>query len=352
MNYSLKIFSVFGIPIELHISFLLLMLAIYFVALFNLIPGVSLTIAVLITLLFVAVVIHELTHCYVAVGYGVEIERVVLLPIGGVSQMKELPKDPHQELRIAVVGPLSNLVIAGILYPFYLYFGHFLSTDLNFLLYYTILLNLLLGLFNLLPAFPMDGGRVLRAYLAERMNFIRATKLAASIGKQLAIIMAIIGIFINPFLILIAIFVYLGADQEYNVVMTNTLLEGIRVKDIMSSEVKTVNPSDTVDSVLKLMFQHKHMGYPVMQDGNLKGIITFHDISKLPEDQRDRTVEEFMTNKVVVTDPQEEVATTLEKLTNNRIGRLPVVDNGQLVGIISKTDVMKALEMKKTTLPQ
>ena len=352
MNYSLKIFSVFGIPIELHISFLLLMLAIYFVALFNLIPGVSLTIAVLITLLFVAVVIHELTHCYVAVGYGVEIERVVLLPIGGVSQMKELPKDPHQELRIAVVGPLSNLVIAGVLYPFYLYFGHALSTDLSFLLYYTIELNLLLGLFNLLPAFPMDGGRVLRAYLAERMNFIRATKLAASIGKQLAIIMAIIGIFINPFLILIAIFVYLGADQEYNVVMTNTLLEGIRVKDIMSSEVKTVNPSDTVDSVLKLMFQHKHMGYPVMQDGDLKGIITFHDISKLPEDQRDRTVEEFMTNKVVVTDPQEEVASTLEKLTNNRIGRLPVVDNGQLVGIISKTDVMKALEMKKTSLPK
>jgi len=352
MNYSLKIFSVFGIPIELHISFLLLMLAIYFVALFNLIPGVSLTIAVLITLLFVAVVIHELTHCYVAVGYGVEIERVVLLPIGGVSQMKELPKDPHQELRIAVVGPLSNLVIAGVLYPFYLYFGHALSTDLNFLLYYTILLNLLLGLFNLLPAFPMDGGRVLRAYLAERMNFIRATKLAASIGKQLAIIMAIIGIFINPFLILIAIFVYLGADQEYNVVMTNTLLEGIHVKDIMSNEVKTVNPSDTVDSVLKLMFQHKHMGYPVIQDGELKGIITFHDISKLPEDQRDRTVEEFMTNKVVVTDPSEEVASTLEKLTNNGIGRLPVLENGQLVGIISKTDVMKALEMKKTTLSQ
>ncbi len=352
MNYSLKIFSVFGIPVELHISFLLLMLAIYVVALFNLIPGVSLTIAVLVTLLFVAVVIHELTHCYVAVGYGVEIERVVLLPIGGVSQMKELPKDPHQEFRIAVVGPLSNLIIGAVLYPFYLIFGHSLSPDLNFLLYYTIYLNLLLGAFNLLPAFPMDGGRVLRAYLAERMNFIRATQLAASIGKQLAIIMAIIGIFINPFLILIAIFVYLGADQEYNVVMTNTLLEGIRVKDIMTSEVKTVNPSDTVDDVLKLMFQHKHMGYPVIQDGELKGIITFHDISKLPEDQRNRPVEEFMTKKVIVTDPHEEVASTLEKLTNNRIGRLPVLENSQIVGIISKTDVMKALEMKKTTLSQ
>jgi len=329
------------------------MLAIYFVALFNLIPGVDITIAVLITLLFVAVVLHELTHSYVAKSYGVEIERIVLLPIGGVSQMKELPKDPHQELRIAVVGPLSNLVIAGVFYPIYLFFGNSLSHDLNFLLYYFILLNLLLGLFNLLPAFPMDGGRVLRAYLAERMNFIKATKLAASIGKQLAIIMAIIGILIfNPFLIFIAIFVYLGADQEYNQVMTNTLLEGIRVRDIMSSEVKTVKPSDTVDSVLKLMFQHKHMGYPVIQDGNLQGIITFHDISKLPENQRDHAVEEFMTKNVVVTDPKEEVSSTLEKLNVNRIGRLPVLDNGQIVGIISKTDVMKALEMKKTTLSQ
>ncbi len=352
MNYSLKIFSIFGIPVELHISFLLLMLAIYFVALFNLIPGVDVTIAVLITLLFVAVVLHELTHSYVAKGYGVEIERIVLLPIGGVSQMKELPKDPHQELRIAVVGPLSNIVIAGVFYPIYLFYGHTLTANINFLLYYFILLNLLLGLFNLLPAFPMDGGRVLRAFLAERMNFIRATQLAASIGKQLAIIMAIIGIFINPFLILIAIFVYLGADQEYNQVMTNTLLEGIRVRDIMSSEVKTVNPTDTVDSVLKLMFQHKHMGYPVVQDGNIQGIVTFHDISKIPEDQRDHFVEEFMTKNVVVTEPGEEVASTLEKLTVNRVGRLPVLEDGQLVGIISRTDVMKALEMRKTRLSQ
>lgn len=339
---------------ELHISFLLLMLGIYIVALFHLISGIDLTIAVLITLLFVTVVIHELTHSYVAKSYGVEIERIVLLPIGGISVMKELPKDPRQELRIAVVGPLSNLVIAGVFYPIFLIFGSSVPSSINFLLYYFILLNLLLGLFNLLPAFPMDGGRVLRAFLAERMNFIRATQLAASIGKQLAIVMAIVGvlIFFNPLWILIAIFVYIGADQEYNMVMVNTLLEGIDVRDIMTSEVETVTPSNTVDDVLRAMFQHKHMGYPVYEDGKLLGIVTFHDISKIPENQRDRPVEEFMTRDLVVTDPGEGVSLTLEKLNSNNVGRLPVVENGQLVGIVSKTDIMKALEMRKTRLSQ
>ncbi|MDD1775693.1 MAG: CBS domain-containing protein [Methanobacterium sp.] len=347
MKYSLKIFSIFGIPVELHISFLLLMLVIYLVALFNLIPGVDLVVAVLITLLFITVVLHELTHSYVAKRYGVEIERIVLLPIGGVSAMKELPRDPRQELRIALAGPLTNLVIAAVLYPLFLLLGNTLSPSLSFLLYNFILLNLLLGAFNLLPAFPMDGGRVLRAYLAERMNFIRATEMAASIGKQLAIVMAIIGIFFNPFLIFIAIFVYLGADQESKMVLINTLLEGINVRDIMTGEVKTVKPSDTVDMVMKTMFQHKHMGYPVYQNGDLLGIITFHDLSRIPEEERGQPVENYMTRELLVTRPEEDVATILEKMNSHNVGRLPVMEEEKLVGIISKTDIMKALEMRK-----
>lgn len=347
MKYSLKIFSILGIPVELHISFLMLMLAIYLVALFNIIPGVDVVVAILITLLFITVVLHELAHSYVAQRYGVEIERIVLLPIGGVSSMKELPRDPHQELRIALAGPLTNLVIAAVLYPIFLLVGNTLSTSLNFLFYNFILLNLLLGAFNLLPAFPMDGGRVLRAYLAERMNFIRATEMAASIGKQLAIVMAIVGIFFNPFLIFIGIFVYLGADQESKMVLMNTLLEGINVRDIMTGEVKTVKPSDTVEMVLKTMFQHKHMGYPVYQYGELIGIITFHDLSDVPEEKKNQPVENYMTSKLLVTRPEEDVSTILEKMNNYKVGRLPVLEDDKLVGIISKTDIMKALEMRR-----
>lgn len=350
MKYSLKIFTIFGIPVELHFSFLLLMLAIYIIAIFNIIPGVDVVVAVLVTLLFVTVVLHELTHSYVAQRYGVEIERIILLPIGGISAMKELPKDPHQELRIAIAGPLTNLVIAAVLYPIYLLVGNMLSPGLNYLFYYFILLNLLLGAFNLLPAFPMDGGRVLRAFLAERMNFIKATELASSIGKQLAIIMAIIGVFFNPFLIFIAIFVYLGADQESKMVLINTLLEGIYVRDIMTSEVKTVKPTDTVDDVLKFMFQHKHMGYPVCDDGKLVGIITFQDLSPIPEEEKHLPVEGYMTHNVLVSSPVDDVSTVLEKLNINKVGRLPVLEDGKLVGIISKTDIMKALEIRKSSI--
>jgi Zn-dependent protease/CBS domain-containing protein len=350
MKYSLKIFSIWGIPVELHFSFLLLIAVIYIVALLGLIPGVDVVVAVLVTLLFTAVVLHELTHCYVAQRYGVEIERIVLLPIGGISAMKELPKDPHQELRIAIAGPLVNLILVVVLYPMFYIFSSSLSVSMNFLLYNFILLNLLLGAFNLLPAFPMDGGRVLRAFLAERMNFIRATELAASIGKQLALIMAIVGIFFNPFLILIAVFVYLGADQESKMVLLNTLLEGIKVQDIMTPEVKTVQPTDTVDQVLKIMFKHKHMGYPVYQKGDLLGIITFHDLSNIPEEKRDLAVEQFMTKDLLVTVPEEPVSTILEKLNLNNVGRLPVLEGDKLVGIISKTDIMKALEIKRSTM--
>lgn len=347
MKYSLRIFKVFGIPVELHISFLLLMLLVYAVALFRLVPGVDLTLAILVTLVFAVVVLHELSHSYVALRYGVVIERIVLLPIGGVSAMKDLPRDPGQELRIAVAGPLVNFLLAGIFYPVFFILGSSLSPSINFLLYYFILFNLLLGAFNLLPAFPMDGGRVLRAFLAERMNYVRATELAASIGKQLAILMAIVGIFINPFLILIAIFVYIGAQGEYQMVMMKTLLSGILVKDIMTHEVKTVNPQDSVSDVLKNMFQHKHMGYPVYQDGNLLGIITFHDISKVQEEERDKPVEQFMTRDLIITKPNEELTLTLEKMTLNNIGRLPVLDGGRLVGIVSKTDIMKAMDIRK-----
>lgn len=350
MRYSLKIFTIFGIPVELHFSFLLLMLAIYLVALFNLIPGIDVVIAILVTLLFITVVLHELTHSYVAQKYGVEIERIVLLPIGGVSAMKELPRDPHQELRIAIAGPLTNLVIAAVLYPIYLIFGSNLSPQLDYLFYYFIFLNFLLGAFNLLPAYPMDGGRVLRAFLAERMSFIKATEMAASIGKQLAIIMAVIGVFFNPFLIFIAIFVYIGADQESKMVLIDTLLDGINVRDIMTSEVKTVKPTDTVGDVLSMMFQHKHMGYPVYEDNNLLGIITFHDISNIPNEEKESPVTEHMTREVMITSPDEEVSSVLVKLNTKGVGRLPVVEGRNLVGIISKTDIMKALELRKKTV--
>jgi Zn-dependent protease len=350
MKYSFKIFSVFGIPVELHITFLVLMLLIYLVAFFKIIPSINLLTAVLITLVFATVVIHELCHSYIAKRYGVKIDRIVLLPIGGLSEMEEIPKDPAQELRIALAGPVSNLVIALVSYIVLIIFGSLLSIVLSGALYYFIIINLLLGLFNLLPAFPMDGGRILRAFLAERMSFIKATKLAASIGKQFAIIMAVVGVFFNFLLILIAIFVYLGADAEYKSVIVSTLLGDEMVKDVMTTDVHTLNPDNTVQETLKTMFSEKHMGYPVTDNGKLVGIITFDDISKIPENERDMLIKDIMTRKLILSDPNEDLVETIGKLNKNRIGRVPVVKNGELVGIISKTDITNTLQKKELKL--
>ena len=352
MKYSIKIFSIFGIPVELHISFLILIIFIYLIALLNVIPYVNLLTAVLITLIFATVVIHELSHCYVAKRYGIKIKRIVLLPIGGISEMEEIPDDPSEELRIALAGPLSNLVIAVLFYFILILSKNYLSIVLAGALYYFIIVNLLLGLFNLLPAFPMDGGRILRAFLAERMSLIRATRISASIGKQFAIVMAIIGVFFNFLLILIAVYVYLGAESEYRSVLLSTLLENDKVQDVMTTDVHTLNPDNTVKEALKVMFKEKHMGYPVTQDGKLVGIITFHDISKIPEDERETSIKDIMTTDLILSKPDEELIETIEKLNKYRIGRVPVVEDDQLVGIVSKTDLTNTLQKKEMKLEQ
>ncbi len=350
MKYSFKIFSIFGIPVELHISFLVLIILIYIVALLNLVSYVTILTAILITLIFVSVVIHELAHCYIAKRYNIGIDRIVLLPIGGISEMEEIPKDPSKELRIALAGPVSNLIIGGICYIILILSLAYISKTIQGAIYYFVLVNILLGFFNLLPAFPMDGGRILRAFLAERMNFIEATKLSASIGKQLAIVMAIVGVFFNFLLILVAIYVYLGAQAEYQTVLLSTLLENDKVKDVMTTDVHTVKPESTVKETLKIMFKEKHMGYPVTDDGNLIGIVTFHDLSKIPENERDTQIKDIMTHNLVVSDPEESLMATLEKLNRNRIGRVPVVSENRLVGIVSKTDLTTVLERKQSLL--
>jgi Zn-dependent protease/predicted transcriptional regulator len=343
MKTSIKILRVFGIPIELDASFLILIIFIYVMAFLKLI---SLQLAVLITLIFVTVVIHELSHSYMAQRYGVEIERIVLLPIGGVSQMSEIPHSPRQELLISVVGPLTNMAIALVIYLIYLGTNSFLPDIINsFLLEFTMV-NIVLGLFNLVPAFPMDGGRILRAALAQKMDYLRATEISVYVGKLFAIIMAIAGFYISIFLILIALFIYIGADQEYKATLISALLTGMKVKEIMTRDVKTLSPHDTVEHALEKMFEYKHMGYPVTENGNILGIVTFHDLSRV-EDRKYTQLSEIMTSDLITAQANEEVASVLEKISINKLGRLPVVEGDKLVGIISKTDIVKVLDLMK-----
>jgi len=193
-----------------------------------------------------------------------------------------------------------------------------------------------------IPAFPMDGGRILRAILAERMGHMRATEIAASLGKIIAVFMAVLGVFYNFFLILIGLFIYIGAEQEYQATLISSLLEGVTVADVMTRDPVTMDPDITVDEALEFVMSKKHMGYPVVEGDEMIGIVTFHDLS---DAERTRNVREVMTEDVVTVNEDDELISALEKLNSMNLGRLPVMGDGRLRGIISRTDILRTLNL-------
>ena len=315
MDASLEIGNLAGIPVKLHWSFLLV------IPLFAWIIGsqIELTtelIAVLfgvpidMTLivmgfnpyilgtivalgLFVGVFVHEMAHSLIAKAKGIEIHSITLLILGGISQMEETMPDPRIELPMALAGPLMSLAV-GLVCGVLVYVFEVAIPDpavvgvLVFVFGYLSLLNILLFGFNLLPAFPMDGGRVLRAWLARRMSLSRATKIAADIGKIFAVLFGIVGfLLLNPILILIAFFIYIGASQEATSLRYNILLQDVTVADAMSSPVVTVEPTVPLSRVLEMMHETRHLGFPVMERGSLVGIIALADIHKISSIDRE-----------------------------------------------------------------
>jgi CBS domain-containing protein len=193
----------------------------------------------------------------------------------------------------------------------------------------------------------MDGGRVLRAWLATRMPYVAATNRAANIGKMFAILMGIFGLFSGGILLLlIAFFVYIGASEEARVTTINICLEGIRVRNIMSADVHTVPPGMSLLELTDLVFREKHRGYPVVDEGELLGVVTTADIQRVPESLRQTTtVNEVMAKKIFDIGPDEDATVAMKKLTELGVRRLPVMENGLLVGILSREDLVRAMEL-------
>lgn len=361
MAPSLKIGSVMGIPIKLHITFLLILPFIAFSFAvspapfgFSNVPdmwvriGLSLLAAIF---LFVCVLIHELAHSYIAVHNGIKIGGITLFLFGGVSEMEDIPRNPAVEMLMAFVGPATSVVL-GIIFAAIYYLipavrqNMYLGTTVWLLMY----MNIALGIFNIIPAFPMDGGRVLRGFLAERMPYIKATRIAVSVGKTFAYILALLGILIwsygGVWFIVIALFIYMAASEEERSTTISLTLESIKVKDIMTPEVHTMDAGATVAQAIDTMFKLKHLGYPVMENGKMVGIVTLTDVSRLPPEARSATpVRDVMTRKVITLKPDDDAFEALQKLSTNKIGRLVVVEGDRIAGIISRTDVLKALEL-------
>ncbi len=355
MNTSIQIGKIMGIPIKLHISFLLILPVFAWIFAINrptfgfsdvepatLRYALSLSAAIM---LFTCVLLHELGHSYVAKTHGINIQSITLFLFGGVSAMEEIPRDPKVEFKMALAGPSVSLLIGSILIIVYELFN---TGDYYLRLVWIIgIINIILFVFNLLPAFPMDGGRVLRAWLAGRMPYIRATRAAAGLGKMFAIFMGIFGLFvINVWLILIAFFIYIGASEEEKSTEVSVILEGVKIKDIMSKDVATINPNMTAEELVDFMFKYKHMGYPVIEDSQVKGIVTFTDVQKVPKEERKNVkVSQIMTKELITLNEEDDAVNALKLMTINNIGRIIIKKDGQIAGIVSRTDLLRAVQL-------
>ncbi len=353
MKYSFKIGSAWGIPIELHLTFILLIAAVFILS----IPTQQFYTFTIVLFLFAFVIFHELAHSIIARHYGIKVRKIILYPIGGVSEIEEIPDNPSQELRMAVAGPLTSLLLGLALLGVSLtistqtftlatlttFTGNFL-TDLASL-------NILLGAFNLIPAFPMDGGRVFRALLAERLKYSDATRYAVYLGKIFGIAMVLIGFFYNFFLILVGIFVYIGANEEEEQTIISTTLAGVRVKDVMQSEIGSVNPQQTLTEALEMMFKNRYHDALVEKEGVFQGIITWNELMKVkPEERSALRVEQMPLNKISVYE-DESILEAIKIITKERMDLLPVVDKQnptKLVGVLTSEAIAKAYEKSKS----
>ena len=349
VKYSLKIGNAWGIPIELHFTFLLLIAAVLALSVIMM----EFYIFFLVLFLFIFVFFHELAHSVVARRYGIKVRKIVLYPIGGVSEIEEIPDNPSQEWRMAIAGPLTSLIIGGILLGVSLYLrpdliaAIFTFSTTGVFLYDLAILNILLGFFNLIPAFPMDGGRVFRALLAERMKFSDATRYAVNLGRILGVIMVIVGFFINFLLILVGLFVYIGASEEGEQTILSTKLAGIRVRDVMQSEIGWANPQQTISEALEVMFKNRYHDVLVEKDGEFQGVITWNELMKISPEQRNTLKVEQMPLKSISIKEDESILEANKIFIREKIDLIPVVkkeDRSEVVGVLTSEAITNAYD--------
>jgi Zn-dependent protease len=353
MKWSWKLIRLAGIDIYVHATFFILIawigLSYWQVAgtLAAVISGIGFILA-----LFACVVLHELGHALTARRYGIRTRDIILLPIGGVASMERMPDDPKQEVTVALAGPAVNLVIA---------FGLWLWLSLNnalvpvdhltltggFFLQRLMVVNIILAIFNLLPAFPMDGGRVLRAALSMRMSRNRATQVAAKIGQGLALWLGLMGLLYNPFLIFIALFVWIGAAAEAGMEQIKSTLSDAAVGHAMLTDFQTLSPDDTLSRAVELTLAGSQKEFPVLVDAMIVGVLTQDDLLKGLQAQGEQTrVGDWMLQEIQSADVNEPLQKVLERLQSCHCPLLSVTKAGQLAGIVNLDNIMELIKIQ------
>jgi Zn-dependent protease len=314
----------------------------------------------LILFLFVFVVLHEMAHTFVARHYRIQVRKIVLYPIGGVSEIEEIPENPSIEWRLAIAGPATSLLIGVLLFVLSLVvtvaaprtpIGSSLTTAGSLMLDLAVL-NLLLGGFNLIPAFPMDGGRVFRAILAVRMKFTDATKYASYLGRLFGIGMVIFGIVYPAYLLLIVVglFVYVGATEEAEQTIVSTTLARVRVSDVTCSEIGSVQPQATLAEAREIMFKSRYHDALVEKDGIYQGLVVWDEIVKVkPEEQSQTRIEQMPLRRISIF-KDESVLEAQKIMVAQKIDVVPVVDRSdpsKVVCVLTSEGMSAAIEKAK-----
>jgi Zn-dependent protease/CBS domain-containing protein len=347
---SLFTFRVFGVPVRLHFTFILLII---FLIVLGAGGGQSmLASAIYLIALFSSVLLHELGHVAVSKRYGIATIEVVMFPIGGLARLERLPK-PHEELWIALAGPAVNVLIAGGIYAWLGWANDIrnlgelvVPTDRN-LLQRIAFGNLILAAFNMLPAFPMDGGRVLRALLARWMGEAEATKKAAGAGQILAILMGLLGLLAGNFmLVFIALFVYLGAVQENAAVQGRFLLGSTPVRAAMITDYRTIPHGSSLRDAADLLLASSQQDFPVVTGDQVLGLLTRNDLLRgMASEGAEAYVAGSMKRNFVRVTPDSELAEAVPLLGENAC--VLVMEEERLLGLLTRENVAEYLMLRR-----
>ncbi|HLN34897.1 MAG TPA: site-2 protease family protein [Nitrososphaeraceae archaeon] len=372
---SFQILKIKNIPIKLHFTlififvFLTWTLSVGFMPHYY--PNLTRTEYVVMgvtgaIILFVSVLIHELAHSILSIKYGVKVDQIILFIFGGISEIKEETRDFRKEFKIAVIGPLTSFGVGGIFLSFFLLIT-FLGPEateaqtyiqvLKGVLLYGFIVNILLGVFNLLPAFPMDGGRMLRAALVRWLDYQRATKISVQVGIIISFVLIGLGILViiraSPigglWLILIGWFIQSGAKAYLQQFELSNLLKDMKLKDIMNTSFVSVKPDLSIRNLISDYFDVYRKGsFPVIDDHSvLLGMISTDDILDKGESLFEKKTMDIMQplSNLIVMKSDMQVNNALEQLVRKRMNRIFVVDDYfKLIGIVSKTDILNAAQ--------
>ncbi len=355
-KWSLYIGSLSGIKLYIHWSFLILLVWI-FLMYFRLGHSISAGLdgVIFILVLFACVILHELGHALMAKRFKVNTRDITLYPIGGIASLESIPTEPSQELMVTLAGPAVNLVI-GILLWIYLHITNQMpdletirsGTIFNFPFAFSIMYaNIALAVFNLIPAFPMDGGRVLRSLLAMKLDHSKATEIAARIGQFLAIVFVFIGFFYDFWLVFIGMFLFLGASSESRIGEIKYALEGIRVKDVMVTKFTSLTTDSTIHEASKSLVNTNEKSFLVMRDDNVEGILDYKDIIEaLHNGEGQKTVEAYMQKEFIWIGYEDQLSDIFPVIRMGKQSLFPVKGNDKLTGVINSENIDKWILVK------